>query len=54
MTEFKPGDIVFAGPTRATFVKYIGAPYGNAASQAIISVGADTRVVDPVSLRRAA
>lgn len=53
MNDFKPGDAVFAGPTRATFVKHIGAPYGNAASQAVIQVGFDTRVVDPVSLRRA-
>lgn len=53
MNDFKPGDQVFAGPTRATFVKYVGAPNGLAASQAVIQVGMDTRVVDPVSLRKA-
>lgn len=53
MTQFKPGDTVFAGNTRATFVKYTGAPYGTAESQAVIRVGMDTRVVDPVSLRKA-
>lgn len=53
MNDFKPGDNVFAGNTRATFVKYVGAPHGLASSQAIIQVGSDTRVVDPVSLRKA-
>lgn len=53
MNDFKPGDPVFAGNTRATFVKYAGAPNGLAASQAVIQVGMDTRVVDPVSLRKA-
>lgn len=53
MNDFNPGDPVFAGNTRATFVKYVGAPYGPAASQAVIQVGMDTRVVDPVSLRKA-
>lgn len=55
MNDFKPGDAVKTPDgTAATFVKHVGAPYGNAASQAVIQVGADTRVVDPVSLRRAA
>jgi hypothetical protein len=53
VNDFKPGDAVFAGPTRATFVKYVGAAYGPAQSQAVIQVGMDTRVVDPVSLRKA-
>ena len=47
MNDFAPGDIVYAGPTRAEFVKHISA------GQAVIRVGMDTRVVDPVSLRRA-
>ena len=53
MTHLSPGDPVFAGNTRATFVKYVGAPYGAAESQAVIQVGMDTRVVDPVALRKA-
>lgn len=53
MTNFKPGDAVYAGNTLAQFVKYVGAPNGIAASQAIIQVGLDTRVVDPVALRKA-
>lgn len=53
MTQFKPGDPVFAGNTRATFVKYVGAPNGPASSQAVIQVGLDTRVVGAVSLRMA-
>ncbi len=52
-TTFTPGESVWAGNTRATFVRYVGAAYGDAASQAIIQVGLDTRIVDPVSLRRA-
>ena len=43
---FSPGDIVSAGPTRATFVRMDGP------NRAIIQVGFDTRVVDPVSLRK--
>lgn len=53
MNHFKPADPVWAGNTRATFVKYVGSPTGLAASQAVIQVGLDTRVVDPVSLRKA-
>lgn len=53
MNHFTPGETVYAGNTQATFVKYVGAPNGLAASQAVIQVGADTRVVDPVSLRSA-
>lgn len=47
MSTFTPGDPVFAGNTRATFVKAL--PDG----KAVISVGYDTRIVDPVSLRKA-
>lgn len=47
MNNFSPGDRVYAGNTLATFVKYVNP------SQAIIQVGLDTRVVDPVSLRKA-
>lgn len=53
MNDFTPGDNVYAGNTLAVFVKYVGAPNGLASSQAIIKVGLDTRVVDPVSLRKA-
>lgn len=53
MNDFKPGDIVYAGNTRAEFVKHLGDPYGTAGQQAVIRVGADTRVVGVVSLRRA-
>lgn len=53
MNDFKPGDPVWAGNTRATFVRYLANAYGPSGSQAIISVGFDTRTVDPVSLRRA-
>lgn len=47
MNDFNNGDTVLAGSTHARFVRYISP------SQAIIAVGADTRVVDPVSLRKA-
>lgn len=53
MTEFHPGENVFAGNTAAVFVKYVANAYGPSGSQAIIQVGSDTRVVDPVSLRKA-
>ena len=49
MNGFTPGDNVYAGNTLAVFVKYVGP----SSSQAIIKVGLDTRVVDPVSLRKA-
>lgn len=47
MTTFKPGEPVYAGSTRVVFVKLLSP------SEAIISVGLDTRIVDPVSLRKA-
>lgn len=53
MNDFKPGETLFAGPTQVTFIKYIANAYGNSGTQAAIAVGMDTRLVDPVSLRRA-
>ena len=53
MKDLKPGEAVYADGARAEFVKYLGDPYGTAGQQAIIRVGADTRVVGVVSLRRA-
>lgn len=45
---FEPGDRVYAGNTLAEFVKIV-----QVSGLAVIQVGADTRVVDPVTLRKA-
>lgn len=50
MSDFKPGDRVYAGNTLAEFVGYTS--NANPAS-AIIKVGFDTRVVAAVTLRKA-
>lgn len=46
MNNYKPGDQVYAGATLATFIRNDGP------NRAIIAVGMDTRVVDPVALRK--
>lgn len=46
--NFNEGDPVYAGNTLATFVRIVPV-----SGLAIIQVGADTRVVDPVTLRSA-
>src|SRR5690606_21500211 len=52
MSGYKPGEkVVTQDGTTATFVRYLEAPYGGRPAQAIIRVGLDTRVVDPVSLK---
>lgn len=54
MSGYKPGEKVMTQDgTSATFVRYLEAPYGGRSAQAIIQVGLDTRVVDPVTLREA-
>lgn len=45
---FEKGDPVYAGNTLATFVRIVAV-----SGLAIIQVGLDTRVVDPVTLRSA-
>lgn len=48
MSKFEPGEKVYAGNTLAEFVRIVPV-----SGLAIIKVGADTRVVDPVALRKA-
>lgn len=46
---FTHGEHVYAGNTRATFVRYIG----ETRASAIVLVGLDSRVVNSVILRKA-
>lgn len=45
---FEPGERVYAGNTLAEFVKIVPV-----SGLAVIQVGLDTRIVDPVALRKA-
>ncbi|MFT4260356.1 hypothetical protein [Microbacterium sp.] len=50
MTPFQPGNqVVTQDGTRAEFVKYVSGPARGI--HAVIRVGQDTRVVDPVTLK---